>query len=251
MRAIRDSYEVLHTDPDEVLDIASTFYEDLFAADPVIVEILDAREQIWLVTHNRVMDEMCYHLMAPFTVDELHDAVHSLSPSSCPGDDGLTKGFFLTHWEIMHVRLRWYGSKLVMKYPRCSLKRLSVYADAEVDNSQVMVLASIWTIFLALGLVAALGPPACALNKVCKEAVLDQFFHHSHTLTSDIGSTLNLAVFIAVGLAIGVPISTAALGALKGLWKGDLVALKGSCPSCGEEVRNLLFVNSALLSYRW
>ncbi|MCO5557829.1 hypothetical protein L7F22_011401 [Adiantum nelumboides] len=139
-------------------------------------------------------------------------------------------------FDKVEVRLRWYGSKLVMKYPRCSLKRLSVYADAEVDNSQVMVLASIWTIFLALGLVAALGPPACALNRVCKEAVHDQFFHHSHALTSDIGSTLNLAVFIAVGLAIGVPVSTAALGALKGLWKGDLVALKGSCPSCGEEV---------------
>lgn len=27
-----------------------------------------------------------------------------------------------------------------------------------------------------------------------------------------------------------------AVGALQGLWKNDLVALKGVCPNCGEEV---------------
>lgn len=138
-------------------------------------------------------------------------------------------------FDKVEVRLRWYGSKLVMKYPRCSLKRLSVYADAEVDNSQVMALASIWVIFLAVGLVTSLGPPACALSKACTETLHNHLFHHSLMLTSDVGS-MNMAVVIAAGLAIGVPISTAALGALKGLWKGDLVALKGSCPSCGEEV---------------
>ncbi|MCO5603156.1 hypothetical protein L7F22_057303 [Adiantum nelumboides] len=53
MRAIRDTDDVLHTDPDQVPDIASAFYEDLFTADPVTVEILDAREHIWSVTHSR------------------------------------------------------------------------------------------------------------------------------------------------------------------------------------------------------
>ncbi|MCO5551279.1 hypothetical protein L7F22_004778 [Adiantum nelumboides] len=56
-------------------------------------------------THSRVTEDMCYHLMAPFTMEELHDAVHMLAPSSCPGDDGLTRGFFVTHWELMHVWL--------------------------------------------------------------------------------------------------------------------------------------------------
>ncbi|MCO5577540.1 hypothetical protein L7F22_031371 [Adiantum nelumboides] len=85
-----------------VLGIASDFYE-AFTADLVTVEILDAREEIWSVTHSRVTDDMCYHLMAPFTMDELCDVVHSLSPSSCPGDGGLTRGFFVTHWELIHV----------------------------------------------------------------------------------------------------------------------------------------------------
>ncbi|MCO5600627.1 hypothetical protein L7F22_054742 [Adiantum nelumboides] len=103
MRAIRDTHGVLHTDPDQVLEISSAFYEDLFTADPATAEIIDAREQIWSSTHTRVTEDMCYHLMAPFTVEELHDAVHSLAPSSCPGDDGLTRGFFITHWDLMHV----------------------------------------------------------------------------------------------------------------------------------------------------
>ncbi|MCO5588842.1 hypothetical protein L7F22_042802 [Adiantum nelumboides] len=73
MRAIRDTGDVLHIDPDQVLAIASEFYEDLFTADPVTVQIVEAREQIWAVTHSRVTEDMCYHLMAPFTVDELRD----------------------------------------------------------------------------------------------------------------------------------------------------------------------------------
>lgn len=27
-----------------------------------------------------------------------------------------------------------------------------------------------------------------------------------------------------------------AVGVLQGLWRNDLVALKGACPNCGEEV---------------
>ncbi|MCO5610298.1 hypothetical protein L7F22_064534 [Adiantum nelumboides] len=38
MRAIRDTHGVLHIDPDQVLEISSAFYEDLFTADPVTVE---------------------------------------------------------------------------------------------------------------------------------------------------------------------------------------------------------------------
>lgn len=36
---------------------------------------------------------------------------------------------------MWQTQLRWHGSKLVLKYPRCSLKRFSAYADAEVSFS--------------------------------------------------------------------------------------------------------------------
>lgn len=35
---------------------------------------------------------------------------------------------------LEQLKLRWYGSKCVVKYPRCSLRRQSTYADAEVIN---------------------------------------------------------------------------------------------------------------------
>lgn len=34
-------------------------------------------------------------------------------------------------FDKVELKLRWYGSKSVVKYPRCSLKRQSTYADAE------------------------------------------------------------------------------------------------------------------------
>ncbi|MCO5550170.1 hypothetical protein L7F22_032705 [Adiantum nelumboides] len=105
MRAIRDAGGALQTDPDQVLAVATEFYEDLFTAESLTDEILDAREQIWSTIHGRVTDDMRFHLMAPFTIDELRDAVHNLAPSSCPGDDGLSRGFFVTHWEILHIWL--------------------------------------------------------------------------------------------------------------------------------------------------
>ncbi|GER35643.1 PGR5-like protein [Striga asiatica] len=35
-------------------------------------------------------------------------------------------------FDRVELKLRWYGSKYVVKYPRCSLRRQSTYADAEV-----------------------------------------------------------------------------------------------------------------------
>uniref|UniRef100_A0A7C8Z3M5 Uncharacterized protein n=1 Tax=Opuntia streptacantha TaxID=393608 RepID=A0A7C8Z3M5_OPUST len=34
-------------------------------------------------------------------------------------------------FDRVELRLRWYGSKCVVKYPRCSLRRQSTYADAQ------------------------------------------------------------------------------------------------------------------------
>lgn len=49
-------------------------------------------------------------------------------------------------------------------------------------------------------------------------------------------------IYIILGSIIGYPIASASVGALQGIWKNDLVALKGDCPNCGEKV--FAFVNS-------
>ncbi|MCO5606750.1 hypothetical protein L7F22_060940 [Adiantum nelumboides] len=53
MRAIRDSSDTLHSYPDRVLAIVLDFYLELFTADTVTSEILEAREQIWSTTHSQ------------------------------------------------------------------------------------------------------------------------------------------------------------------------------------------------------
>jgi hypothetical protein len=141
---------------------------------------------------------------------------------------------------------------------------LWVWREVEqVDDSQFVALASVWTIFLLIGLVAALGPSACAFSKACEDVVSTFIYHQRPAATSNFGLALNASITVAFGFAVGAPVTIAAcelkfqilmfkflisyvflfgkgllflVQSLKGLWKGDLVALKGCCPNCAEEV---------------
>ena len=105
LRAVRDSQGILQTQPDTVLAIASSYYEELFRAEPVTPEILNARDRVWRHTRHSVTQQMRDGLIAPFTMQELRDAVDSIDPSSCPGDDGLTRDFFQTYWDSLQEPL--------------------------------------------------------------------------------------------------------------------------------------------------
>ncbi|XP_058209963.1 PGR5-like protein 1B, chloroplastic isoform X3 [Rhododendron vialii] len=100
-------------------------------------------------------------------------------------------------FDRVELKLRSYGSKYVVKYPRCSLRRQSTYADAEDAFSSGYYYSSQPSQFLAI---------------------------------------LNGMLFMALGSVIGYPIASASVKALEGLWRNDLVAVKGACPNCGEEV---------------
>jgi hypothetical protein len=108
------------------------------------------------------------------------------------------------------ARLRWHGSKLVLKYPRCSLKRFSAYADAEVDPSQMWALASVWSLLLTLGLGVAAGPPMCTISKVCQDVVQVQVHSHKAVLMSEAMTVANGLLGVGLGLIIGIPIAVAA-----------------------------------------
>ncbi|KAL7115522.1 hypothetical protein ACP275_04G187800 [Erythranthe tilingii] len=128
-------------------------------------------------------------------------------------------------FDRVELKLRRYGSKYVVKYPRCSLRRQSTYADAEADPSQVFALASVWLLILGFGSSACLVPIAYTVAQAYQDASALEFL-----------ATLNGMLFMLLGSLIGYPIASASVGALRGLWKNDLVALKGVCPNCGEEV---------------
>ncbi|XP_058109619.1 uncharacterized protein LOC131252876 [Magnolia sinica] len=139
-------------------------------------------------------------------------------------------------FDKVELKLRWYGSKSVVKYPRCSLRRQSTYADAEEDQSQVLALASVWIFLLVFGSLALLVPTMYTLVLAYRDAVNPRFPSNSAKSALEFLSTVNGILFVGLGSVIGYPIASASVRALQGLWKNDLVALKGSCPNCGEEV---------------
>ncbi|KAJ0575542.1 putative PGR5-like protein [Helianthus annuus] len=151
-------------------------------------------------------------------------------------------------FDRVELKLRWYGSKYVVKYPRCSLRQQSTYADAEEDPAQVFALASVWLLFLGIGSSACLVPVVYTVGQAFKDA-LDSGFSttSSQAPILEFIAIMNGMLVMMLGSMIGYPVASASVGALQGLWKSDLVALKGVCPNCGEEV--FAFVKSNQFNY--
>ncbi|KAJ4979997.1 hypothetical protein NE237_010777 [Protea cynaroides] len=139
-------------------------------------------------------------------------------------------------FDKVELKLRWYGSKSVVKYPRCSLLRQSTYADAEEDHSQVLALASVWTLLLAFGGLAFLVPTIYTVGLAYQDAFTSRFLSSSSTSALEFLSMVNGVLLMALGSLIGYPIASASARALQGLRRNNLVALKGACPNCTEEV---------------
>ncbi|KAH9701300.1 PGR5-like A protein [Citrus sinensis] len=145
-------------------------------------------------------------------------------------------------FDRVELKLRWYGSKSVIKYPRCSIRRQSTYADAEEDLSQVLALGIIWILILAFGSSICFVPIIYTVFLAYQDAFSRGISYGSHASVSGFLATVNVILFMAVGSLIGYPIASASVRVLQGLWRNDLVALRGACPNCGEEV--FAFVNS-------
>ncbi|XP_027905616.1 uncharacterized protein LOC114165151 [Vigna unguiculata] len=104
------------------------------------------------------------------------------------------------------------------------------------DISMVFALASTWAMFLAFGSLACVGPISYTVGMAYQNA-----FDSGVSLGSQIPGVgflalLNNFIFLGLGVIIGYPIASASVKVLQGLWRSDLVALKGVCPNCGEEV---------------
>eukprot|EP00268_Persea_americana_P030316 TRINITY_DN2936_c0_g1_i2.p1 TRINITY_DN2936_c0_g1~~TRINITY_DN2936_c0_g1_i2.p1 ORF type:complete len:288 (+),score=36.65 TRINITY_DN2936_c0_g1_i2:2353-3216(+) len=139
-------------------------------------------------------------------------------------------------FDKVELKLRSYGSKSVVKYPRCSLMRQSTYADAEEDPAQVLALASVWTFLLMLSSLALLIPVVYTIGLAYQDAFGSRLFSNNARSAVDVIAVVNDTLFMGLGSLIGYPIASASVRALEGLWRSDLAALKGSCPNCGEEV---------------
>ncbi|WOL16510.1 hypothetical protein Cni_G25297 [Canna indica] len=139
-------------------------------------------------------------------------------------------------FDKIELKLRLYGSKSVVKYPRCSLKRQSTYADAEEDPSQGFALASIWLLFLAFGSSAILVPAIYVTSLAFADSINSIYYLYSERPAFGSLTTANKTLTLGLGYLVGYPLAYASIQALQGLWRNELVAMKGSCPNCGEEV---------------
>ncbi|KAL2332140.1 hypothetical protein Fmac_019721 [Flemingia macrophylla] len=139
-------------------------------------------------------------------------------------------------FDRVELKLKWYGSKSVVKYPRCSIRKHSTYADADEDLSLAFALASLWSLFLALGSLACVWPMLYTITTAYQKAFDSGLSYGTQTSRLGLPFVVNSSIFMALGLVIGYPVASASVKVLQGLWRNDLAALKGSCPNCGEEV---------------
>ncbi|XWS74128.1 hypothetical protein CRYUN_Cryun02cG0188800 [Craigia yunnanensis] len=177
-------------------------------------------------------------------------------------------------FDRVELKLRRYGSKSVVKYPRCSIRRHSTYADAELiadmvlmsymilslyarcvakvlifdplygccfgngqeDLSQVFALASIWILIFAFGSTLCLVPIIYTINLAYQDPFSSDVSYDSQASNFEFLATVNGILFMGIGSVVGYPLASAAVRVLQRLWRTDLVALKGACPNCGEEV---------------
>ncbi|GKV08100.1 hypothetical protein SLEP1_g19781 [Rubroshorea leprosula] len=113
-------------------------------------------------------------------------------------------------FDRVELKLRWYGSKSVVKYPRCSLRRQSTYSDAEEDLSQVFALASIWILIFALGSSVCLVPVIYTISLAYQDPFSSSFSYVSEPSTLKFLSIANGIFFMAFGAVIGYPLASAA-----------------------------------------
>ncbi|XVE59264.1 hypothetical protein DITRI_Ditri05aG0032000 [Diplodiscus trichospermus] len=139
-------------------------------------------------------------------------------------------------FDRVELKLRRYGSKSVVKYPRCSIRRHSTYADAEEDLSQVLALASIWVLIFAFGCTLCLVPIIYTISLAYQDPFSSDLSYGSQSSNFEFLATVNGILVMGIGSVIGYPLASAAVRVLQRLWRNDLVALKGACPNCGEEV---------------
>uniref|UniRef100_A0A6N2MID6 Uncharacterized protein n=1 Tax=Salix viminalis TaxID=40686 RepID=A0A6N2MID6_SALVM len=167
-------------------------------------------------------------------------------------------------FDRVELKLRWYGSKSVVKYPRCSIRRHSTYSDAEDDISQAFALASIWIFFLTIGSSACTLPIIYTVGLAYQNAFGSGIAHGSQATIIGFLATVNGILFMAVGSLIGYPIASASginlevqilsgllscvYGTNSQLYSRQVkqaiasrplrmtCGFKGACPNCGEEV---------------
>jgi hypothetical protein len=96
IEAIKDNSDVIHTEQDEIENIFTDHFQNLFTSQP----ITNVAETVHAV-HNKLTQDMVNHLSADFTEQEVFTAIQNMKGLAAPGPDGLPARFYHTYWDIV------------------------------------------------------------------------------------------------------------------------------------------------------
>ena len=88
-------------DPQEILDFATDFYRRLYSAKVELHDTRESRDQVLAHFPRLVTPEMRLCLDAPFSCEELAEALRELSTRKCTCGDGLSPAFYRHFWEVV------------------------------------------------------------------------------------------------------------------------------------------------------
>lgn len=90
----------LTSDPREILDVARSFYEDLYSAD--LQEAPPVDDFDWQsLDIPKVSDIHLNRLEEAYSEKELHQALQRMHKGKTPGSDGLSVDFYLKFWDLI------------------------------------------------------------------------------------------------------------------------------------------------------
>lgn len=99
---------------DEIAETACSYFEKLFSStSPSVAQLDRAVEGL----NRRVSDANREMLDAPFTKDNIEDALMSMYPIKASGQDGFTAGFYQKHWKAVGFEVTISVFPFSMKIP--------------------------------------------------------------------------------------------------------------------------------------
>jgi hypothetical protein len=93
---IKDSRDVIHTEQEEIENIFTNHFQNLFTSQP----ITNVAETVHAV-HSKITQDMATYLSADFTEEEVSSAIQGMKGLAAPGPDGLPARFYHLYWDIV------------------------------------------------------------------------------------------------------------------------------------------------------